>query len=133
MARFTNPAAFTNAFQNQVALGSQMRAADQDEQIRAGQINRANTINALGKDPNATAEQYVRAGDVQTGNALAGLEADKAQANEVAFPKVGMIAAQISGIAGSRTEARGVQGRHSAERGALRHDGDAAHRGARQN
>lgn len=93
--RGTDPGAFTNAFNTQRQLGAQMREADQVEQMRGGQIARQNAINALGKDPNATPEQYVRAGDVQTGAALAGMQGDKAAAQANAFPQVGGIAAQI--------------------------------------
>lgn len=99
MARGIDPGSFTNAFNTQRQLGAQLRAAAQDEELRALQIGRAEGINALGKNPNATAEQYIRAGDPVTGNALAGVEQDRQRAMQTAFPRVGSLAVQISGIA----------------------------------
>lgn len=96
MGSYINPNAFTNAFNLQRQMGAQSRAADQDEEIRGAQITRAKAINALG--PNATPEDYIRAGDANTGNALAGVNRDREAAMTDAFPRVGQIAAQISTI-----------------------------------
>jgi hypothetical protein len=93
-----NPAAFTNAFNTQRQLGAQLRAADQDEQIRAVQLDRMREINALAKNPNATPEQFVRAGDIATGNALMSIDESRQEQMRSAFPSVGAMAAQIRGI-----------------------------------
>jgi hypothetical protein len=98
MASFVNPAAFTNAFNTQRQLGAQLRAADQDEQIRAVQLDRMREINALAKNPNATPEQFVRAGDIATGNALMRIDDSRQEQMRSAFPSVGAMAAQIRGI-----------------------------------
>lgn len=93
-----NPAAFTNAFNTQRQLGAQLRAADQEEEMRAGQLARMREINALAKNPNATPEQFVRAGDIPTGNALMRIDESRQEQMRSAFPSVGAMAAQIRGI-----------------------------------
>lgn len=96
MGTGVDPYAFTNAFNTQRQMGARMRAADQDEEMNALAINRARRIEGLG--PNATPEQYVRAGDVATGNALAGIQRDQSEMLSQAFPRIGIIAADVSSI-----------------------------------
>jgi len=63
--------------QNFFAGQSDARAAQDTQrqsQIQAMQMQRMQGINALAANPNATAEQFIRAGDAQTGNALAGVQ-----------------------------------------------------------
>jgi hypothetical protein len=48
----------------------QQQATGQENALRQFQLIRAQNVNALSQDPNATPQQYIRAGDVQTGNAL---------------------------------------------------------------
>lgn len=71
MPSFVNPAAATNAFQRQVGLGAQMRAADQAEEMNALAIDRMRREEAAAKQP-----KY----------------------DPAAFGKVGSIAAQIAGL-----------------------------------
>jgi hypothetical protein len=67
------------------------KQAAQDEQsqrqanaLRDSQLQRAQNMNALAQNPAATPEQYIRAGDAQTGAALQGVQdrqqADRSQA-----------------------------------------------------
>jgi len=70
----------------------QERVSLQQNQLRDQQIQRGQRLNALAADPNATPEQYVRAGDAQTGAALSGVQ-DKAQAEkQQAISELGMLA-----------------------------------------
>lgn len=94
-----DPYAATNAFASTTANLQNLRDARQQNALRSTQLERAESLNALSRNPNATAEQYVRAGDVNTGNALAGMQADQQAQRAQAFPRVGQITAQISQIA----------------------------------
>lgn len=59
----------------------------------------AQRLNALSSDPNATPEQYIRAGDAQTGNALAGYQQTQ-QANQAqAITQIATLARQAADIA----------------------------------
>jgi hypothetical protein len=75
-----DPYAFTNAFQRAQASQQDLRDARQMNALRATQLDQARMRNALARDPNATPEQYIRAGDVATGNALAGLPIEQRNA-----------------------------------------------------
>lgn len=75
MARYIDPNAFSNAFGRQVAQGAQMRQADEDNAFRAGQVARQDKLDKREQDRERTETQ------------------------RTAFPRVGQIAAQISGIA----------------------------------
>lgn len=62
-----------NLFGDYVAgrqAGLEQQRAQQVNALGGLQVQRQQAINALGQNPNATPEQYVRAGDVQTGAAL---------------------------------------------------------------
>ena len=48
----------------------QQQGAQQGNALRGLQVQRAQSLNALAQDPSATPEQYIRAGDAQTGVAL---------------------------------------------------------------
>jgi hypothetical protein len=76
-----------NLFGDYVAgrqAGLEQQRAQQVNALGGLQVQRQQAINALGQNPNATPEQYVRAGDVQTGAALDTLnqrgQVDKQQA-----------------------------------------------------
>lgn len=60
------------------------QGAQQGNALRGLQVQRAQGLNALAQNPNATPEQYIRAGDAQTGTALQGAQqqqqVDKQQA-----------------------------------------------------
>lgn len=97
--RGTDPAAATNAFARQVQLGANMRSADQDEEMRAGQIAQGNALAKLRADPNATPEQFIRAGATDQGNSLANMQANDQAQKAAAFPRIGQIATQLTSIA----------------------------------
>lgn len=60
------------------------QAANQRNALGAAQMQRAQNLNALAQNPSATPEQYIRAGDAQTGAALQSMQdrqqADRSQA-----------------------------------------------------
>jgi hypothetical protein len=66
----------------QAAIGQQ--AGQQQNALRGIQVQQAQNVNALSQNPNATPEQYARAGDPQTGMALQSMnqqgQVDKMQA-----------------------------------------------------
>ncbi|HLA60903.1 MAG TPA: hypothetical protein VK626_01535 [Nitrospiraceae bacterium] len=90
-----------NLFQNYL----QGRGAAQDEQganiknaLATQNLGQVTRQNALYEDPNATPEQFVRAGDTQTGNALQGVQ-DKSQNDKTqAVSQLGAVAQQALSI-----------------------------------
>lgn len=68
------------------------QGAQQANALRGLQVQRAQAVNALAQNPQATSEQYIRAGDAATGTALQG-EQDRQQADkQQAMATIGAIA-----------------------------------------
>lgn len=76
----------------EAAIGQQ--AAQQGNALRGLQVQRGQRLNALAQDPNATPEQYMRAGDAQTGDALAGAQRQQTMDKQQAFGQLASLAAK---------------------------------------
>lgn len=76
------------------ALGRQ--ADEQGNALRGMQLQRAQRLNALA--PDATPEEYMRAGDVQTGAALAGYQQNQQADKRQSLARAGSIAKQALSI-----------------------------------
>jgi hypothetical protein len=76
----------------EAAIGQQ--AAQQGNALRGLQVQRAQGLNALAQNPNATPEQYIRAGDAQTGDALAGAQRQQTMDKQQAFGQLASLAAK---------------------------------------
>jgi hypothetical protein len=73
---------------------TQQTAEQQQNALRATQLSSAQNINALSQNPNATPEQYIRAGDPQTGNALAANQQQAQQQKQQALGQLGTLASK---------------------------------------
>jgi hypothetical protein len=88
---------FSDYLQGRQASISQ-QAGQQQNALRGLQIQQQQGLNALGQNPQATPEQYIRAGDVQTGAALQGVQQQGQQDKQQALARVGGIAKQALSI-----------------------------------
>lgn len=83
MARYgeVRPVNFFADFMAGKQTAQDERSAARANALADMQFQRSERVNALGQNPNATPEDYIRAGDVQTGAALSGYQQNQ-QANK---------------------------------------------------
>lgn len=76
----------------QAAISQQ--AGQQTNALRGLQVQQGQQLNALAQNPQATPEQYIRAGDAQTGTALANSQAQGQQDKQRALSQLANLAAK---------------------------------------
>lgn len=95
MSRYGTGVRPLNLF-NDFLQGQQARqendAGQQQNALRGMQVQRQQNVNALNADPNATAEQYVRAGDPQTGGALESIQSRQSGDKQAALTHFAQVA-----------------------------------------
>lgn len=91
----------SNPFGNFLAgqqAAQENQAQTQENALRGMRLSSAQNVNALSQNPNATPEQYIRAGDPQTGNALAANQDKSTQDKQQALSQLGGLAQKALAI-----------------------------------
>lgn len=102
---YVRPVNFFGNFMAGKQLAQEEQVQGQQNALRDEQLSRTRNLNALSSNPNATPEQYIRAGDAQTGAALSNYQQGQQQDKTQALTQVAALAKKALAISPAERKA----------------------------